>query len=70
MTRPSFIVIDGKRYRWRDIQQLRREQLAAIRQTAQLPLFTNLPEDSRPAHERTASDRYQQPSLFTHLAES
>jgi hypothetical protein len=70
MTRPSCIVIDGKPYRWRDIQQLRREQLAAIRQTAQLPLFTNLPEDSRPAHERTASDRYQQPSLFTHLAES
>ena len=29
MTRPSFIVIDGKPYRWRDIQQLRREQLTA-----------------------------------------
>ena len=39
MTRPSFIVIDGKRYRWRDIQQLRREQLAAARQDTQLPLF-------------------------------
>jgi hypothetical protein len=33
MTRPSFIVIDGKPYRWRDIQQLRREQLTAIRHT-------------------------------------
>jgi hypothetical protein len=31
MIHPSFIVIDGKRYRWRDIQQLRREQLAAAR---------------------------------------
>jgi hypothetical protein len=69
MTRPSFIVIDGKRYRWRDIQQLRREQLAAVRQAAQLPLFTDIPQDSRPAHERTASERYRQPSLFTRLAE-
>jgi hypothetical protein len=69
MTRPSFLVIDGKRYRWRDIQQLRREQLAAARQDTQLSLFAALPEDSRPAHERTASDRYRQPSLFTRLAE-
>ena len=70
MTRPSFIVIDGKPYRWRDIQQLRREQLTAIRQTAQLPLFAHLPEDSRSANERTASDRYQQPSLFTLFVEN
>jgi hypothetical protein len=67
MTRPTFIIIDGKRYRWRDLQQLRREQLAAACHATQLPLFTDLPKDSRPAHERTASDRYRQPSLFTLL---
>ena len=69
MARPSLIVIDGKPYRWRDIQQLRREQRAATERAMQLALFDNLPDDSRPAHERTASDRYQQPSLFTLLAE-
>lgn len=69
MRRPATILIDGKPYRWKDLVQLRREQLAATERTIQLALFANLPDDSRPAHERTASDRYQQPSLFTRLAE-
>ena len=49
--------------------QLRREQRDAARRVTQLELFDDLPEDSRPAHERTAAGRYRQPSLFTLLAD-
>ena len=69
MPRPAIIVIDGKPYRWSHLQRLRREQLAASFQARQLALFDGLPEDSRPAHERSASDRYRQPGLFTLLEE-
>jgi hypothetical protein len=69
MPAPSTILIDDKRYRWKDLVQLRREQRAAARRATQLELFDDLPEDSRPAYERTASGRYQQPSLFTLLAD-
>jgi hypothetical protein len=65
MPRPLTILIDGKPYRWRDLVQLRKEQLTAAKQADQLALFVDLPEDSRPAFERTASERYRQPSLFT-----
>lgn len=64
MPQPSTIVINGTRYRWSDILKLRRDQRTATPQTTQLPLFADLPDDHRPAHERTANDRYRQPSLF------
>ncbi len=59
---PAFIVIDGKRYLWRDILKLRREQKKATRQR-QLILF-DLREDSRPASQRTVEGRYSEPTLF------
>ena len=58
----AFIVIDGKRYAWRDILKLRREQRKAARQT-QLALF-ELKDDRRPATQRTADGRYTEPTLF------
>ncbi len=66
MTRAPFIVIDGKAYRWKDVLELRRAQLAAAEaaQGSQLALFAALQDDRRPPAERTASGRYQQPSLF------
>jgi hypothetical protein len=60
---PAFIVIDGKRYLWRDILKLRREQRKATRQR-QLPLF-ELKDDSRPATQRTAEGRFTEPMLFS-----
>jgi hypothetical protein len=60
---PRFITIDGKRYRWRDILELRRAQLAALRREWQPPLFP-LIEDARPKAARTAAGRYQEPLLF------
>jgi hypothetical protein len=60
------IDIDGKRYLWRDILQLRREQRKAMRQ-AQQPALFDLKHDPRPAAARTAAGRYLEPSLFACL---
>lgn len=59
---PKFIIIDGKRYLWREILQLRREQRKAARQP-QMTLF-ELKDDSRPASQRTAEGRLTEPTLF------
>ncbi len=58
----KFIHIDGRRYLWREILQLRREQKKAARQPQ--PTLFPLREDARPSTQRTASDRYQEPTLF------
>ncbi|HTV88823.1 MAG TPA: hypothetical protein VME41_07395 [Stellaceae bacterium] len=64
MRAPPFIDIDGKRYLWRDIVQLRQQQREAARRAEQPPLF-ELRDDSRPQTERTAAGRYREPSLFS-----
>ena len=56
------IEIGGKRYEWREVLKLRREQQKAERQP-QATLF-ELREDSRPASQNTASGRYAEPTLF------
>jgi hypothetical protein len=63
MSRLRFIDIDGKRYLWRDILELRREQRRAHAAAQQLALF-DLKLDCRPASEQTAAGRYREPSLF------
>lgn len=62
MSGPRFIVIDGKRYLWRDLLRLRREQRQAAR-TAQPALFP-LKEDCRPPTQKTVRGRYEEPTLF------
>jgi hypothetical protein len=69
MSAPRFIEIDGKRFLWRDLVQLRRAQLAAAAQPEQPALF-ELQEDHRPASQRTTAGRYLEPSLFTALDDS
>jgi len=64
MARLNFIEIDGKRYLWRDLLQLRREQKEAHAR-AQQPVLFELKEDCRPRIERTAAGRYSEPSLFS-----
>jgi hypothetical protein len=64
MARLQHIEIDGRRYLWREVLQLRREQKKAQAQ-AQQPALFELKEDRRPVAERTASGRYQEPSLFS-----
>ena len=56
-----YIIIDGKRYSWRDILALRREQ----RQPAlPQPTLFEVKEDARPPSARSAAGRYAEPSLF------
>jgi len=57
-----FIDIDGKRYAWRDIIALRREQTKRERQPQ--PTLFDLKDDARPASARTAAGRYLEPMLF------
>ena len=59
---PKSIEIDGKRYSWRDILKLRREQKKEARK-AQLLLF-DLKTDVRPASQQSVDGRYQEPTLF------
>jgi hypothetical protein len=56
-----YVIIDGKRYLWRDILILRRQQRQPA--TPQPTLF-ELKEDARPPTERTAAGRYLEPTLF------
>ena len=58
----KYLVLDNKRYLWRDILKLRREQRKGARQ-AQPALF-ELQDDQRPKSQSTASSRYAEPTLF------
>ncbi len=64
MSLPRFVEIDGRRYLWRDLIALRQAQATA--KTRQPALF-ELREDHRPLGERSAAERYAEPSLFTLL---
>ena len=63
MSKLGFIEIDGRRYLWRDILELRREQRRAHAAAQQLALF-ELKHDCRPSTARTPLGRYLEPSLF------
>jgi hypothetical protein len=66
MSRAPFLVIDGRLYRWKDILDLRRAQLAATgaAEASQLAPFATLHDDRRPPAERTAAGRYLHPSFI------
>ncbi len=63
MSYPTFIDIDGRRYLWRDIIQLRRAQKAAFRRAEQPALF-DMKLDQCPETQRSAAGRYLEPGLF------
>jgi hypothetical protein len=63
VTRPAFVEIDGKLYRWRDLVARRREQLRAYNVATQPALF-ELIDDSCPQSQRSAAGRYSEPLLF------
>jgi hypothetical protein len=58
----KYVVWGNKRYLWRDILKLRREQ-RKVAQQAQPALF-ELQDDQRPKSQSTASSRYEEPTLF------
>ena len=68
MSRPDKIIIDGRAYRWRDIIELRRQQLEAWKAARpEQPALFALKVDSRPAMQRTVAGRYFEPSLLDAL---
>ena len=68
MSRPDKIIIDGRAYRWRDIVELRRQQLEAWKAARpEQPALFALKVDSRPAAERSAAGRYREPTLLDAL---
>jgi hypothetical protein len=66
--RPDTIIIGGRAYRWREIVQLRRQQIAAWKAARpEQPALFALREDFRPATQRTVAGRYHEPSLLDGL---
>ena len=61
MTTSRFIDIDGRRYLWREILELRRQQR---RERPAQPTLFELKDDARPASQRSAEGRYAEPTLF------
>jgi hypothetical protein len=58
-----YVWIDNKRYEWKEIMRLRRQQIEAERRAQQLTLF-ELRDDRRPASQQTARGRYDELTLF------
>jgi hypothetical protein len=68
---PDLIVIDGRVHSWRRLCELRRQQIEAWKRARpQQPALFDLKDDSRPETERSASARYQEPSLLAWLNSS
>ena len=65
MRAPDTIMIDGRAYSWRQLCELRRQQVDTwtVNRPAQPALFA-LQKDCRPAAERKAAGRYLEPSLW------
>lgn len=62
MSGSRFVVIDGKRYLWRDLLRVRQEQRKAAKK--EQPVLFPLKEDCRPPTQKTARGRYEKPTLF------
>ena len=62
MNASRFIVIEGKRYLWRDVLRIRQDQRKAAKK--EQPTLFPLKEDVRPPSQQTAAGRYQEPTLF------
>lgn len=63
--------MDGQAFSWRHLVELPRQQLEAwsAEQARQLTLFA-LRDDRRLQAERTAADRYREPTFFAIIAEA
>jgi hypothetical protein len=58
-----YVLIDNKRYEWKEILRLRRQQIEVERRAQQPTLFQL--RDDRPApSQQTAGGRYEEPTLF------
>jgi hypothetical protein len=63
--KPDTLIVDGHAFSWQRLCELRRQQLEARKAAQpQQPALFELKNDLRPAAERTAAGRYQEPTLF------
>jgi hypothetical protein len=71
MAKPDILIVDGQAFSWQRLCELRKQQLEEWRlsQLQQPTLFASR-DDHRPVGERTAAERYLEPSLFTALEPS
>ena len=66
MSKPDILIVDGHAFSWQRLCELRRQQLEAWKAAqARQPALFELKDDCRPAAERTAAGRYQEPTLFS-----
>jgi hypothetical protein len=64
VSRPAHLIIDGKAHSWRELVERRKAQLKEAAIPEQPALF-EMHEDRRPPGERSAAERYREPSLFS-----
>jgi len=65
VAKPDTLVVDGHGFSWQRLCELRRQQLETWRSAqAQQPALFELKDDCRPASERTASGRYEEPTFL------
>jgi hypothetical protein len=65
MPKPDIIVIDGHAHSWRQLCELRRQQLDVWREAeGTQPALFELRDDHRPPGEKTAALRYTEPGLL------
>ncbi len=62
MTASRYVVIDGKRYLWRDLLRIRQEQRKVAKK--EQPTLFPRKEDIRAPSQQIAAGRYQEPTLF------
>lgn len=63
--KPDTLIVDGHAFSWQRLCELRRQQLEARKAAQpQQPALFELKDDYRPASERTAAGRYQEPTLL------
>lgn len=67
MPRIRYVKINGHRLVWKDVVAAYREQAKAAAKPEQPMLFDDLKTDHRPPGEKTAAERYNEPSLFATL---
>jgi len=66
MAKPDTLIVDGHALSWKRLCELRQAQLEAWKASQpQQPVLFELRDDCRPAAERTAAGRYQEPTLLS-----
>lgn len=61
----DLFMLEGRAYSWRQLCELRRQQLEALRKACGVqPALFEVRDDHRPESQRTAAGRYAEPDLL------